>query len=92
MGKIAKKNEICHSEPEQNWKKEIYRKFAKIDKEKAKIQRDKYQMSLFAMTPESEECKTFLKIEQLEAMIEAQIAQAMKKQQLLKLQQANKSE
>lgn len=56
------------------------------------MQRDKYQLSLFAMTPKSQECKAFLKIEQEEAMIEAQIAQAMKKKQLLKLQQANKSE
>ena len=73
-------------------KRKYIGKFAKSDEEKAKIQRDKYQMSLFTMTPESEECKTLLKIKQLEAMIEAQIALAIKTQQLLKLQQANESE
>ena len=38
------------------------------------------------MTPESEQCKKFLEIKQQEAMIEAEIELALKKQELLRLQ------
>ena len=57
----------------------MFDRWAKSDEDKAKLQRDKY-------TPESEECKKFLKVKQEEAMLEAEIAVALKKLQRLQME------
>ena len=85
--KVAKRLKFSSkNDNEGNWKQQMFDRWAKSDEDKVKLQRDKYDLSLFAMTPESEECKKFLKVKQEEAMLEAEIAVALKKLQRLQME------
>ena len=79
-------------ENESSWKELYLKNLVQGSEEKNKIQRDRYYLALFALNPESEESKRYLKLKQEDAMVEAEIQLARKRKHLLNIQTETNTE